>query len=123
MNTMQEYYDALERLKTNKPIFVPIGTKITNDAVSLEAGRKKGTIKKSRPQFSELIAEIEIAANKQKAPIQDCEAQVEKYKAKYREERELKEQALNRELMHLERINELEKRLPENNAVNNVFDR
>ena len=123
MNAMQEYYDALERLKTNKPIFVPIGTKITNDAVSLEAGRKKGTIKKSRPQFTELIAEIEIAGNIIKAPMKDCEAQVEKYKSKYKEERELKEQALNRELMHLERINELEKRLPENNAVNNIFDK
>jgi len=120
---MKEYYNALERLKINKPIFVPIGTKITKDAVSLEAGRKKGTIKKSRPQFEELIAEIEEAASKQKAPIQDCEAQVEKYKSKYKEERELKEQALNRELMHLERINELEKRLPENNAVNNIFDK
>ena len=84
MNPMKEYYDALERLKINKPIFVPIGTKITKDAVSLEAGRKKGTIKKSRPQFEELIAEIEEAANKQKAPIQDCEAQVEKYKSKYK---------------------------------------
>lgn len=120
---MQEYYDALERVKTNKPIFVPNGTKITNDAVSLEAGRKKGTIKKSRPQFAELIAEIEKVANNQKAPIQDCKAQAEKYKSKFKEQRTLYEQTLNRELMHLETINELEKRLPESNAVNNVFNR
>jgi len=124
MNTIQEYYDALKRLIENKPINVPIGTKITNDAVSLEAGRKKGTIKKSRPQFAELIAEIAIASKKQKAPIQDCKAQIEKYKTKYNEQRVLYEQALNRELMYLERINELEKRLPENNSINNVhYDR
>jgi len=123
MNTMKEYDDALERLIANKPIRVPIGTKITNDAVSLEAGRKKGTIKKSRPQFTELIAKIELAANKQKAPIKDYKAQIEKYKSKYKEQRILYEQALNRELMYLERINELEKRLPESKAVNNVFNR
>ena len=41
---IEEYFKALERLKKNKPLNVPIGTKITNDAVSLEAGRKKGTI-------------------------------------------------------------------------------
>ncbi len=43
---LQDYFDALERLKTGKPVNVPKGTKITNDSVSLEAGRKKGTIKK-----------------------------------------------------------------------------
>jgi len=118
MNTIQEYYDALERLISNKPINVPIGTKITNDAVSLEAGRKKGTIKKSRSQFTELIAEIEQAANRLKAPIQDCKVQVEKYKRKYIKQKTLYEQALNRELMYLERINELEKRLPK--YVNNI---
>lgn len=121
MNVMQEYYDALERLEANKPIIVSFGTKITNDAVSLESGRKKGTIKKSRPQFTELIAEIELAANKQKAPIQDCKVQVEKYKSKYKEQRVFSEQVLNRELMYLERINELEKRFSESKVVNNIY--
>ena len=78
MNTLQDYFDALERLKNNKTINVPLGTKISNDAVSLEAGRKKGTIKKSRPQFAELIAKIDTAANNVNAPMQDCKAQVEK---------------------------------------------
>ena len=39
---LQDYFDALDRLKNGKPINVPKGTKITNDSVSLEAGRKKG---------------------------------------------------------------------------------
>lgn len=63
--SMQEYYDALDRLKADKPVRVLKGTKITNDSVSLEAGRGKGSIKKSRPGFAQLIADIDEAAAKQ----------------------------------------------------------
>jgi len=117
---LKDYYDALERLKNNKPINVPIGTKITNDAVSIEAGRKKGTIKKSREIFTELIEEIKKYSDKEKAPKKEYEASIAKYKVKYKKYRELYEQSLNRELMMIERINELEKRLPENQAANNI---
>jgi hypothetical protein len=41
---LQDYRNALAAQK-DKPENVPKGTKITNDSVSLEAGRKKGTIK------------------------------------------------------------------------------
>jgi len=115
---LKDYYEALERLKTNKPINVPVGTKITNDAVSLEAGRKKGTIKRSREVFTELIEDIKKYSDKEKAPKEERKALIEKYKTKYKEYRKLYEQALNRELMMIERINELEKRLPKNNTVN-----
>jgi hypothetical protein len=50
-NVLSEYFEALERLTKGRPVNVPKGSKITNDSVSLEAGRKKGTIKKSRPIF------------------------------------------------------------------------
>lgn len=62
------YWTALDRLKTGCPDIVPKRTRITNDSVSLEAGRKKGSIKKSRPQFSALIAAIDEAANEQARP-------------------------------------------------------
>jgi len=120
MSVLKEYYEAFKRLKSNKPINVPVGTKITNDAVSLEAGRKKGTIKKSREIFTELIEEIAEYTNKEKAPLHECKAQVDKYKIKYKEYKLLYEQALNRELMLLEKLNKLEKRLPERKAVNNI---
>lgn len=45
---LAEYFAALERLKAGKPRIVPKGSRITNDAISLEAGRGKGSIKKSR---------------------------------------------------------------------------
>jgi hypothetical protein len=68
---LKEYFEALERLITRKSTKVPPGTKITNDAVSLEAGQKKGTIKKSRPQFQELIKSIEVAAASKNNPERD----------------------------------------------------
>ncbi|MEO3711503.1 hypothetical protein [Roseateles flavus] len=54
---LQDYFDALERLKER-------GEKINNDSVSREAGRKPGSIKKSRPEFDFLRSEIKKAAGK-----------------------------------------------------------
>ena len=60
MSALNEYYAALERLKANKPIILPKGSAINNDTVALEAGRKRGSIKKSR--HAALIEEIGLAA-------------------------------------------------------------
>lgn len=48
MSALNEYYAALERLKVNKPTIITKGSAINNDTVALEAGRKRGSIKKSR---------------------------------------------------------------------------
>lgn len=61
-NALEDYFAALERLKSRKPINVEVGARITNDAVALEAGRGKGSIKKSRPMFANLIEAIDAAA-------------------------------------------------------------
>jgi hypothetical protein len=63
-DTLGEYYDALERLVKGRCIRVPNGSKISNDAVALEAGRSKGSIKKSRAVFADLIAAIRAAAER-----------------------------------------------------------
>ena len=60
MSALNDYYAALERLKANKPEVLPKGSAINNDTVALEAGRKRGTIKKSR--HAALIEAIEQAA-------------------------------------------------------------
>lgn len=65
---MKEYFEALTRLREGTSTIVPKGTKITKDAVSLEAGRGKGSIKKSRIQFAELIKCIDEAAIEQRQP-------------------------------------------------------
>jgi septal ring factor EnvC (AmiA/AmiB activator) len=53
-----KYFAALERLKAR-------GEPISNDAVALEAGSGRGSIKKSRPAYAELIAAIDLAAEQQ----------------------------------------------------------
>ena len=55
---VDKYFAALERLKVRKK-------PINNDAVALEAGCCRGSIKKSRPAYAELITAIEAAAKDQ----------------------------------------------------------
>jgi len=56
---VNKYFEALERLKRR-------GEAINNDAVAREAGSGKGSIKKSRAGYAELISAIEKAALEQK---------------------------------------------------------
>lgn len=62
---LAEYFGALDRLKAGHPLRVPKGTRISKDAVALESGRGKGSIKKSRTVFTQLIQAIESAASEQ----------------------------------------------------------
>lgn len=55
---VDKYFAALERVKAR-------GEPVSNDAVALEAGSGRGSIKKSRPAYSELIAAIDAAAKEQ----------------------------------------------------------
>jgi hypothetical protein len=74
MGAVDNYMSALERLKNNTPVVLPKGTRISKDTVALEAGRKRSSIKKSRPQFANLIEEIELAASIQSKPEEDSKA-------------------------------------------------
>lgn len=107
--SLNDYFEALERLKKGNTINVPAGTKINKDTVALEAGRKRGTIKKSREVFSELIIEIDNAELEKSSPLKEYEKKLNKYKSESKKYRQLYEESLNRELMYIERINELEK--------------
>jgi len=95
---LKDYFEALERLKKGKPINVLKGTKITNDSVSLEAGRKKGTIKKSRPIFSDLIEAIDAAAKVETKPGDEMRSKLDESKAQAARYRVLWEEALAREV-------------------------
>lgn len=97
-DNLTEYRTALNRLKDGQPKNVPKGTKITNDAVSLEAGRGKGSIKKSRPVFAQLIADIEAAAAEQSLPKRAVEQQSDRLKSDIKELRAQLDAALSREM-------------------------
>lgn len=56
--------EALNRLIANTPIRVLKGSKINNDTVALEAGLKRGAVKRSRPELAELLDNIREAEAK-----------------------------------------------------------
>lgn len=106
-----DYFNALERLINDSPINVNKGIRITNDSVALEAGRGKGSIKKSRPIFAELISAINDAAIKQSYGNNQQKEKMFKAKNladKYRRELEA---ALARELSLLYELYETKKQL------------
>ena len=80
MSALNDYYAALERLKANKPIVLPKGSAINNDTVAMEAGRKRGSIKKSR--HAALIEAIEQAAQAAGQNILSPAQQIEQAKTK-----------------------------------------
>ncbi len=112
-SALHEYYEALDRLKSNKTIKVPKGTKISKDAVALEAGRKRGSIKNSRAIFSELIADITAAAKEQNIKTSTNEVQLGKVKADRNRYKKLYEESLGRELSMLHQIDILRTELSE----------
>lgn len=80
MSVIHEYRAALLRLIENEPKILPKGSSINNDTVALEAGRKRGSIKKSRPEHAQLISEIKAACltpkeNKAETHFQKSEKQ------------------------------------------------
>lgn len=80
MSALNEYYAALERLKANKPTILPKGSAINNDTVALEAGRKRGSIKKSR--HAALVEAIEEAAQQAGQNMLSPTQQIEQARSK-----------------------------------------
>lgn len=110
-NSLIDYWDALERLKRNKPERTARGAKITNDTVSLEAGRGKGSIKKSRDGFSALILAIDEAAATQAAAENVDQVKLDKAKASATNYRAEWEAAVSRELSLVHEVYSLKKQL------------
>ena len=122
MGAVDNYLSALERLKNNTPVVLPKGTRISKDTVALEAGRKRSSIKKSRPQFASLIEEIELAASIQSKPEDDSKGYLDKLKTEKDHYKSLYQQSLNRELMLVKRLSDLEKLLSNEVGKNNVHN-
>ena len=57
MTAEQNFREAFERLKSNKPKICPIGTLVSQNNVAKEAGTDPSALKKNR--FPNLIAEIQ----------------------------------------------------------------
>jgi len=118
IQSLADYFEALDRLKRGHSINVPKGTKITNDAVSLEAGRGKGSIKKSRPIFVDLIHAIEIAAAEQVKGLNQQKDRLDKAKLNAEQYRLELEAALAREVSLLFELYEVKKQLAKFTGAN-----
>ena len=59
MARQEHYWRAFYRLKNDKPIVLPKGSKVNLDNVAMEAGRKRGAIKRSRRSQNEIVAAID----------------------------------------------------------------
>ena len=84
---------------------------INNDNVALEAGCGKGSIKKSRPVFKDLIEAIDSAMGEQPSPEKQMTRRLEKARGEAQSYREKWEQALCRELSLLQEVYALKKEL------------
>lgn len=112
-SALTDYFEALERLKKGQPLVVPKGSKITYDAVSLEAGRGKGTIKKSRPIFADLIKAIAEAGAEHPNAQDEVKWKLASVKDSAKKYRALWEEALAREVSLLMELYEVKKALAE----------
>lgn len=96
---VDQYFAALERLKAR-------GEPISNDAVALEAGKGRGSIKKSRPAHAELIATIDNAMKEQQEtkvavnPVPGLKSDIEELKRRL-------DQSLDREVALLHELYDL----------------
>lgn len=103
--TITDYYAALERLKKRQ------GARINNDTVAIEAGRKKGSIKKSRPQFTRLIEAIDAASAVAGRPKLELTDRLNRAKGDAKDLQAQLDESLARELALLRQVFNLRKEL------------
>ena len=110
-HALQDYFAALDRLKSGMPSLIPKNAPITKDAVAVEAGRGKGSIKKSRAVFADLILAIDAAAIEQLRSRNDPEKKLIKARDSVIDYRTRLEAALAREVSLLYEVYHLKKQL------------
>jgi uncharacterized coiled-coil protein SlyX len=112
--SQKKYYEALHRLIliNNK------SKKINPDTVALEAGMRRGAIRADRDEFLALIDDIKKAEEKRKKPFLKYEVKIKSQQNKInklnqtiKEYKTIIDARLNKELILLDRILELENEL------------
>ncbi|MBP0598873.1 hypothetical protein J8I26_12200 [Herbaspirillum sp. LeCh32-8] len=96
---MQEYFDALQRIKDRTPARISKDVPISLKSVAEEAGKHRSSIVRSRTSFATLIAAIE-AAEKVDIELPDTTPSAAEHQAESSNEPEWKDEAIAR-LTHL----------------------
>lgn len=110
MANIVDYYNALDRIIKGCPINIPVGSRINNDNVAIEAGRKKGAIKNKRGPFKALIDDIRRAGKEQRGSVTN-EGKLRAAKGEVEKFRVLWEESLGRELSLARQVLELSLRV------------
>ncbi|MCG3692491.1 hypothetical protein [Aliarcobacter butzleri] len=107
MSIEEEYEAARLRIKKNKPLIVPKFTKVSYDSVALEAGKKEGSIRKSRyPELYERITKDK--EEYETSEVNECKVLNKRYRKDIEDYKVRLSEMYNRELMLLKRLEELE---------------
>lgn len=106
----QEYWDALDRIIKRQTIRIDSTSKISLDSVALEAGRKRGSIKKSRPSQQKLVAEIRKQAEFRQTGTNATARLLAKEKSISENYKRLYLRELNSKLMYKNQILKLSKK-------------
>jgi hypothetical protein len=101
---LDAYYAALERLKKR-------GAKINNDTVAIEAGNRKGSIKRSRAVFLDLIAAIDAAALEIAEKRAEPKAKITQLMDEKKSLRQLLDESIEREINLLDEVYTLKAQL------------
>ena len=113
-NQESKYEASLKRLVSKTPKILSVGAyNINNDTVAIEAGNKRGAIKKSRyPDLIEAIGLASVAWDKSNiSPVNKQKAQKEKAKSDNEILKERFEASLKREQELALRLDDLEKEI------------
>ena len=117
MKSNADYLAALNRLVAGNPVRQPKGSPINKDTVALEAGRSRGSIKKSRLAHKELIQKIAEAALAAKVNKPSNKTLLAEARSKASHYRNLYHSMLAKELMYIEQLAEYEQRLKNTSNV------
>ena len=118
---VKKFEDALKRLVDGKPKRVAPGYKINYDTVALEAGSKKGTIRKAR--YPILCQHIRAEANKAITPVSILEKTVKKRNGVIQKQEQKISNYHNREILLIDQLMELKYELSKLQGNENSADK
>ena len=120
MTTIMSLFEALSRLENNSPTLLKKGEyRINNDSVAIEAGAKKGFIRKEKPEHYEIIEAIKKCQRswKQRPDIAEWRSKCASLKFKNESLQMQLNEAWGREVLLTRRLDELEKILAKRSNI------
>lgn len=120
MTTIMSLFEALSRLENNAPTILKKGEyRINNDSVAIEAGAKKGFIRKEKREHREIVEAIKKCQSswKPRPDITEWKSKCESLSRKNKHLQMQLNEAWAREVLLAQRLNKLEKILAKQSNI------